>query len=100
MLIGVEEDAHEGGSESDHLLVDAGIGCVEVEVSVLLADEGLVEDADEANIAHAPLEASVVAREIGRLVEVAEKVPLGLEALNGVREEQPGPSGCHRRCSP
>ena len=81
MLVGVEEDAHEGGSESDHLLVDAGIGSVEVEVGVLLADESLVEGADEANIADAPLEASVVAGEVWGLIEVAREGALGWKPL-------------------
>ena len=91
MLVLVEEDAHEGGSESDHLFVDAGIGSIKVKFGIFVINESLVKDADEANIADAPLEASVIAREIRRLVEVAEKVPLGLKALDGVGEQQPGP---------
>ena len=91
VLVLVEEDPHEGGSESDHLFVDAGIGSIEVESRIFVINESLVKDADEANIADAPLEASVIAREIRRLVEVAEKVPLGLKALDGVGEQQPGP---------
>ena len=91
MLVLVEEDAHEGGSESDHLFVDAGIGSIKVQFGIFVVNESLVKDADEANIADAPLEASVVAREIRRLVKVAEKVPLGLIAFDGVGEQQPGP---------
>ena len=92
MLVLVEEDAHEGGSESDHLFVDAGIGSIKVKFGIFVVNVSLVKDADEANIADAPLEASVVAREIRRLVEVAEKGgPLGLKALDGVGEQQSGP---------
>ena len=90
VLVSVEEDAHEGGSELDHLFVNTGIGSVKVKFGVFVVNESLIKDADEANITDAPLEASVVAREIRRLVEVAEKVPLGLKALDGVGEQQPG----------